>query len=290
MPKLATNGVDLEYESYGDVTDPAVILIAGLGEQMGGVEFPEEFAIGLSRYALRAVRFDNRDVGLSTHLDGDRAAAYTLLDMADDVAGLIRGTANGPAHVVGASMGGVIGRWVALRHPDLVASLTIVMSGAGAAFGSAAASSLSQPAPHALERMLAKTEPAPNAGAAIDGYVDTWRSYNGSAFPFDEQWVRWCAQHTYLRSYDPAGVRRQLRASIDADDLLEAQSMISCPTTIIHGEQDPIMGVDHAIEVRDRVRGAELEVIEGMGHEMPREVWPRLFRVIDAVRQRAGPS
>jgi pimeloyl-ACP methyl ester carboxylesterase len=279
MPRLSSNTIELEYEEYGAIDAPLVILICGLGEQMGGVEFPKEFCVALADRSLRVVRFDNRDVGLSSHLHGTARGTYNYCDMADDVAGLIGGLGGNHAHIVGASMGGFIGRWLALRHPSLVQSLAIIMSGCGASLGSSSAKQFSQMAPHAMQNMLSKTRVAASKSAAVESYVEAWRSYNGSRFDFDEEWVRACALSTYSRAYDPEGVGRQVAAS-KTPDLLEAQSEIRCDAVVIHGDEDPIFGADHARETASRISGAHLEVISGMGHEMPPEIWPRIIELV----------
>ncbi len=290
VPRLLSNGIELEYEGYGDSSAPLVILVAGLGEQMGAVEFPREFCISLSRHGFCVVRFDNRDVGLSTHLHDAAPGSYSLLDMADDVAGLIAGLGAERAHLVGASMGGLIIRWVALRHARLVESLTIIMSGCGARPNDPKADRFSKPAPEALRRMLAKQEPAPSAETAIETYVEAWRSYNGSGYPLDEPWIRACAREAYSRSYDPRGVARQFRAILTTSHLLSAQEAIRCRTLVIHGDEDPICGADHARETSERIPGALLEIITGMGHEMPREAWPRMFRAISELCRAASAA
>lgn len=279
MSRLSVNGIELEYEECGETTAPLAVLISGLGEQMGSVEFPREFAEGLARRDFRVVRFDNRDVGLSTHLHDAEPGSYSYLDMADDVAGLIAGLGAERAHLIGASMGGFIARWAALRNPSLVHSVTVIMSGCGARFGSPAAERYSRMAPHAFEGMMSKTRAAASSAEAIESYAEAWRKYNGSKFAFDEDWVRECGAYTYARSYDPKGVARQVGAS-DTPDLLEAQQEIACSTVVIHGDEDPIFGADHARETAARIPGAKLEIVPGMGHEMPRAAWPQIMQAI----------
>jgi pimeloyl-ACP methyl ester carboxylesterase len=284
MPRIKTNGIEIEYEEFGASQDPLIILIAGFGEQMGGVEFPSDFCQDLSSKGLRVVRFDNRDVGLSTHFTATVSesgiAPYTLVDMSDDVVGLVAPLGVDATHLVGASMGGYIARWMAIRHPALVRSLSLIMTPRGAKRGTEA----HEPAPQALERMLGKAQ-AGDRKAAVTAYVEAWRSYNGPRFPFDETWVRRCGEYTYDRAYDPSGVARQFAAIIDSPELLDAQAGITCPTVVIHGDADPLVGVDHAREIASRISGARLKLISGMGHEMPRQAWPELFAaILDIVR------
>ncbi|MAG31988.1 MAG: hypothetical protein CL908_13970 [Deltaproteobacteria bacterium] len=231
---------------------------------------------------FRVVRFDNRDVGLSTHLREAPPGSYSYLDMADDVAGLVTGLGAEQVHLIGASMGDFIARWSVLRHPSLVESVTVIMSGCGAQFGSTAAERYSKIAPHPFKGMMSKTRAASSRAEAIESYVDAWQKYNGSKFPFDEDWVRACGTSTYKRSYDPKGVGRQIGAS-ENPVLLEAQQKIACITAVIHGDEDPIFGADRARETAARIPGTKLEIIPGMGHEMPREAWPQIIQTIVGV-------
>jgi len=292
MPRVNANGIEIEYEEFGASHDPLIVLIAGFGEQMGSVEFPSDFCQDLSRNALRVVRFDNRDVGLSTHctvsVSESGVASYTVVDMSDDVVGLASALGVDATHLIGVSMGGFIARWVAIRHPARVRSLSLIATPCGAKRGTEAAQRLSAPAPQALERMLGKAR-AGDREAAVAAYVQAWRSYNGPRFPFDETWVRRCGEYSYDRSYDPSGVARQFEAMIQSPDLLDAQERITCPTVVIQGDADPLVGVDHAREIASRISGARLKLIAGMGHEMPRQAWPELFgAVLDSVRLGGG--
>ncbi len=296
MPRVKANGIEIEYEEFGARQEPLIILIAGLGEQMGSVEFPSDFCQDLSRKGLRVVRFDNRDVGLSTHFTASVSesgvAPYTVVDMSDDVVGLVAALGIDATHLVGASMGGYIARWMAIRHPARVRSLSLIMTGCGAKRGTEAAKRFSAPAPQALDRMMAKTRAA-DREAAVTAYVEAWRSYNGPRFPFDETWARRCGEYTYDRCYDPSGVARQFAATIHSPDLLDAQERITCPTVVIHGDADPLFGVDHAREIANRIPGARLKLLAGMGHEMPRQAWPEFFgAILDIVRlsDREAPS
>src|SRR5215510_2935653 len=296
MPQVKANGIEIEYEEFGASHDPLIVLIAGFGEQMGGVQFPSDFCQDLSRKGLRVVRFDNRDVGLSTHFTASVSASgvapYTVVDMSDDVAVLVAALGVDATHLVGVSMGGYIARWMAIRHPARVRSLSLITTPCGAKRGTEAAQRFSAPAPQALERMLGKTR-AGDREAAVAAYVEALRSYNGPRFSFDETWVRRCGEYSYDRSYDPSGVARQFAAMVQSPDLLDAQECITCPTVVIQGDADPLLGMDHAREIASRISGARLKLIAGMGHEMPRQAWPELFgAVLDVVRRsgRGDPS
>jgi pimeloyl-ACP methyl ester carboxylesterase len=145
----------------------------------------------------------------------------------------------------------------------------------------------------ASSRTYAGQDPAGDRKAAVTAYVEAWRSYQGPRFPFDETWIRRCAEYSYDRSYDPSGVARQFTAIIHSPDLLDAQEGITCPTVVIQGDADPLVGVDHAREIASRISGARLKLIAGLGHEMRRQAWPELFgAILDAVRLsgRGNPS
>ena len=294
-----TAGVTLEYEEFGDSAAPLVVLIMGLGEQIGGMEFPADFCTRLAARGFRVVRFDNRDVGLSSDFD-DRgtpdisgffaaqaqgriiAPAYTAADMADDVAGLLDHLAVDRAHIAGASLGRIIGRWFAARHPHRCASLTAIMTGHARTPGGPPLSAMDK---SAAARMLTKTDPL-DRDAAIDGYIAAWRSYNGSGFDFDEDHVRACAERSFDRAYHPVGVGRQVTAITPG--LLKAEQRISAPTIVFHGDEDPLFGLDHPRLIVQNISGAELEIVRGMGHEMPPAVWPRLANAIQRAAARAG--
>ena len=291
-------GLTLEYESFGDETPPPVVLIMGLGEQIGGVEFPAEFCEGLAARGFRVIRFDNRDVGLSTYFD-DRgtpdieahlaaiehsrpfSSPHSAADMADDVAGLLDHLEIERAHITGASLGGIIGRWFAARHPNRCASLTAIMTGHSRTLDGPALSPMN---PAARANMLTKAVVL-DRETAVAGYLAAWRSYNGSGFDFDEDLVRDCGERTFDHAYHPAGVARQVTAMIPG--LLRAERTISAPTLVFHGDQDPLLGVDHARLIADQIPSAELEVVTGMGHEMPPAIWDHLHAAIERTAARA---
>ena len=289
MSKIAANGIRIEYEAFGRESDPLVVLIAGFGEQMGGVEFSADFCRHMAGCGLRVVRFDNRDAGLTTHFREEDAADYTLLDMAKDTAELVEALGAYHAHIVGSSLGGFVARHMALRFPAIVKSLTLVKTGVGAKPGSEAADRFSSTWPDARERLIALTRPARSFDAAVDAYVEAWRAFAGPGFPFDEQRVRECAESVCLRAYDPAGLTRQRRAIVRSPALLEAQEEITCPTVVVHGEADPVYGVDHGAEIARRIPGARLQAIPGMGHDIAPELWPVLVETVLSVVMSADP-
>ncbi len=202
--------------------------------------------------------------------------------MADDVAALLRHLHVGMAHSVGASLGGMIGRWFAVRHPQRCLPLTAVMTGDFPVPGGPAVPPLGE---RAAANMRTKTDHL-ERDAAADACVSAWRSDSGSAVPFDEDLTRACGEHPDDRAYHPAGLGRQLTAI--APGLHHAEARIAAPTVVIHGDADPIFARPHAQTVAANIPDTELEVVPGMGHEMPPPLWPRLRAAIERAAARAG--
>jgi pimeloyl-ACP methyl ester carboxylesterase len=288
MPRAQTGGVELEYEVVGDPAARPLLLVQGLGAQLVSVE--DGFCAELAARGFLVIRFDNRDAGLSTRLDGaatpdlaaiwqgDRASlAYTLDDMADDAAGLLDAIGVAAAHLVGISLGGMIAQLVAIRHPERVLSLTSIMSTTGdrrvghpSAEG---AGVLFTPMPAERDRYLEQA--VANARLALAG----------SAFPFDPDAIRRGAARSYDRAYHPAGVARQLAAALAATDRTEALRSLRVPTLVVHGDVDKIVGVDGGEATAAAVPGARLLRIPGLGHELPPAAWAT---VADAIADNAG--
>jgi pimeloyl-ACP methyl ester carboxylesterase len=291
MPLIATNDVELEYESFGPARAPAVVLIMGLGAQM--ILWEEEFCEAIARRGYRVIRFDNRDVGLSTKLEDagmpnvataladvaqGRApsAAYTLHDMADDTAGLLGALGIDTAHVVGASMGGMIAQTLTIRHPKRVRTLTSIMSTTGHP-------GLPQAAPAAMRVLMT---PAPTQREAyIAHHVEVAKVIGSPGFPFDEPAARARGARSFERGVFPAGVARQLVAILASGSRKAALGSVCTPTLVIHGTADPLVPIAGGRDTAESVPGAEFLEIEGMGHDLPREVWPRL---VDAIAKHAA--
>ncbi|MGY2002387.1 alpha/beta fold hydrolase [Blastococcus sp. SYSU DS1024] len=281
--------LELAYETFGETADPPVLLVMGLATQMIG--WPDDFCRGLAERGLFVVRFDNRDIGLSTHLHdagapdvlailgGDRSSvAYALTDLAEDTAGLLDALGLESAHVVGASMGGMIAQLVAITHPERVRSLTSIMSTTGdPAVG----------APNEAAMGVLLAAPAGDREGAIQRVVDTYRVIGSPGFEFDEAAVRDRAGLSFDRAYDPAGVARQLAAILTTHDRTADLAGVAVPTLVIHGEQDSLVGVSGGRATAAAIPGAELLVVDGMGHDLPREVWPQLTDRITALIERA---
>jgi len=275
MPRANANGIELEYEIFGDSNAAPLLLIAGLGAQM--VSWDDDFCRLLASRDFRVIRFDNRDAGLSSWMQ----AAYTLDDMAADAVGLLETLGIPAAHVVGASMGGFIAQLVALNHPERVLTLTSIMSGPNGhdqvqptAEGTAV---LMAPAPESREERI---------------QLGVWAKQKllGPQDPFDEAYERARIERAVDRAYNPAGFMRQLAGIMAADGRLQRLRLLRIPTLVIHGDADILVPVENGRNVAAAVAGARLVEIEGMGHDVPRRVWDQVADEIAALaRQAATP-
>jgi pimeloyl-ACP methyl ester carboxylesterase len=287
VQRTTAGDVEIAYETFGSPDDTPLLLVMGLATQMVG--WPDEFCRALAERGHYVVRFDNRDIGLSTHLDaagapdvmslfaGAGTAPYSLADMADDTAALLDALDLESVHVVGASMGGMIAQSLAIRHPERVRSLVSIMSTTGDR-------SVGSPADVALGVLLAPA--ARDRDEALQRAVDTYRVIGSPGFEFDEAALRERAGLSFDRAYDPAGVARQLAAILTTDDRTPHLGEITVPTLVIHGEQDTLVDVSGGRATAAAIPGADLWVVDGMGHDLPRELWPEIVDRIAAVVQR----
>jgi pimeloyl-ACP methyl ester carboxylesterase len=283
------NGIEIAYQTFGERSDPALLLVMGLGAQL--IHWPEEFCELLAGRGFYVARFDNRDVGHSTKLEnapvpdlmalaagnaGD--AAYTLDDMADDAVGLLDHLEIEAAHVVGASMGGMIAQTLAIRHPQRVLSVCSIMSTTGDR-------TVGQARQEALAVLMT---PVPQTrDAYIEFHINAFKAIGSPGFQFDEEFLRWRAGATYDRSVYPAGFRRQLAAIIASGDRTSKLGQISAPALVIHGSDDPLITVSGGEATARAIPGAELVVIQGMGHDLPKGAWPQIVDAIAANAERA---
>lgn len=277
-----SNGIDIAYETFGDPSDVPVVLIMGLSTQM--VAWRTAFCESLADRGHFVVRFDNRDAGLSTHfgaagpgrpigtLLGFSAPSYRLVDMAKDVAGLIEALGLSSAHIVGVSMGGMIAQNLALLRPHLVRSLTSISSTTGAMF-------VGKPHPGVLRLMLT-TKPATDRDGAIENSLAMYEKISSVGFPPETHVMRELAGLSYDRCYDPAGGTRQFAAILAAPDRTTALQRVAVPTTVIHGNADPLVHVSGGRATAAAIRGSRLVVIDGMGHDLPAPAWPQLVTEI----------
>jgi pimeloyl-ACP methyl ester carboxylesterase len=264
--------IDMAYQRLGNPDAPAVLLIMGVAAQM--VAWPEAFCRELVDRGLQIVRFDNRDAGLSTHLAdapppnlpaalaGDLSSvSYTLSDMAADAVGLLDVLGFETAHVVGASMGGAIAQTIAIEHPQRLRSLVSMMSTTGNL-------SVGQPSPDVLREVFAGP-PAVTRGEVIERMVRAFRAVGSPGYPADENEVAAGAALAYDRSYDPIGAARQAVASVASGDRTAQLRHLAVPTLVIHGLADRMCDVSGGRATAAAIPGAELVLIEGMGHNLP---------------------
>lgn len=267
--------LEIAYETFGDPADPAILLVMGLGAQM--IAWPEELCGLLADAGHHVIRFDNRDAGLSTHLDLPaptlpdlllrREPPYTVSDMAHDALGLLDHLEVPRAHVVGASMGGFISQTIALARPDRVRSLSLVMTSTGSR-------RVGQASPRVLQRMATRT-PASTREAAIAEAVQTYRLI-GSPAHLDESLVRELAARSYDRCYDPAGTQRQLAAVVAQPNRTRDLRRIAVPTLVVHGLDDPLISASGGLAIARAIPGATFIGHSGMGHDLPRSLWRTL--------------
>lgn len=293
MPNVKANGIQIEYDTFGDSSASPLLLVMGLGAQM--TRWEEEFCNKIADKGHYVIRYDNRDVGLSTKFDeasvtdvlGTMAAifrkekvevTYTLDDMADDGIGLMDVLGIEKAHICGASMGGFIVQTMGVRHPSRISSITSIMSGTGNP-------NLPQAKPKAMNFLL---QPAPTERDKYIDYMVKGRRIIGSpGFAFDEERIRENTALDFDRSFYPEGAARQLIAILIRGNRKEALASIKVPTLIIHGADDPLVPVEHGKDTAEAIPGSELMIIDGMGHDIPREVWPQL---IDAIASNAAKA
>jgi pimeloyl-ACP methyl ester carboxylesterase len=285
-----SNGIELAYQEIGDPNGEAILLIMGLATQM--IAWQEPFCELLAERGFRVIRFDNRDIGHSTKIESAglpkrtdmllgrrRTAPYLLRDMADDTTGLMDHLGIEAAHLVGASMGGMIGQTVAIRRPERVRSLVSIMSSTGNRW-------LGVPTWKAFGTLM--TRPAKGRDAAVDQAVKTFRTIGSPGYPMDEDRFRALAGVSYDRSHDRAGISRQLHAISASGDRTRALHMLRIPTAVIHGASDPLIRPIAGRATARAIPGATLRLIEGMGHDFPPELWPTFAEEITTNATRTG--
>ena len=274
--------VDLAYETFGSRDAPALVLVMGLATQM--IAWHEDFCGQLADRGFLVVRFDNRDVGLSTHLDDAGLpdlsplfsgqsmtdAPYTLADMADDIARLFDALDMDRVHLVGASMGGMIAQEVALRHPQRLLSLTSVFSTTAPHVGAAT--------PEAAAVLF--SPPPTSEREAGERAVAVYQVIGSPGYPLDEDGLSARGCEAFRRANDPAGVARQLAAIHASGDRTEALAGVAIPTLVLHGENDPLIQPAGGHATAAAIPGARLVTYPGMGHDLPQALWPALVEEI----------
>ena len=277
MAKATANGLELEYEIIGDEDGVPLLAIMGLGFQL--VHWDVELCEAFADRGFRVIRYDNRDAGLSTKLEP--GAPYTVADMADDAAGLLDFLGVDAAHVVGASMGGMIAQELAIRHRQRVLTLTSIMSTTGAEGKGA-------PTQEAMEALIT---PAPTEREAhLEHAVQMARVIIGDSpeFPFDEERARVRAARAYDRSFYPQGMANHLMAVLSSPDRTAKLRELDIPALVIHGSNDPLVQPDGGEATAAAIPNAEHLVIEGMGHALPPMAWPQVVQAVTALAARTA--
>ena len=281
--QIGANGIGLEVEDHGSASGTPLVLIMGLGMQL--IAWPIDFVRLLVGRGFRVIRFDNRDIGLSQGFDrlglpnvavesiryslGLRVnAPYTLADMADDTTALLDALGIEQAHVCGASMGGMIAQHMAVRHPDRVKSLTLMMTTSGSR-------KLPGPAWRVRGALLSTPKDAKSANSVIDHYVKLYGLIGSPGHRPTESDLRERLSESVRRSYRPNGTARQIVAIAADGDRSPMLARIRVPTQIIHGQADALVPVASARDLAGKIAGSQLDIIEGMGHDLPRPLWPR---------------
>jgi len=295
MPSVFANGIEIFYERFGAPGNPTLLLVSGLGAQSIG--YDDELCEAIASLGLDVIRYDNRDVGLSTHFsDADAGdintkllqammgeaveAPYTLSDMADDGMGLLTQLGIGSAHLVGASMGGMIVQTMAIEHPERVLTLTSVMSTTGEPeYGT--------PEPDCLAGLVSIMQPAETheervaTGVALQKII-------GTEAEFDLERVQAKVEHAISRNYDPDGTGRQLLAVLASGSRAEHLPGVGVPTMVLHGDADRLVTISGGHRTAELIPTAEFRQMDGMGHDLPPSYWDRAIGAVDDVIGRAG--
>lgn len=292
MPRATRDAIEFEYDVFGAETGKPLLLIMGLGAQM--VLWDEGFCEKLAAEGHRVIRFDNRDIGLSTWLDdlgipdmAELVAAgargepmqvpYSLDDMADDAVAVIDALGIDAAHICGASMGGMIAQALAIRHPARVRSLTSIMSTTG---------NPDLP-PASPEAMAVLTEPMPDDRAAVvERSIKSDAIIGSPGYPGEPDVLRERAGMLFDRSFHPVGSARQMAAIMAHGDRRPALQELDVPALVIHGQADALVPVEGGIDTHEAIAGSELMLIDGMGHNLPPQLWDSIVARISALTAR----
>jgi len=290
LPTTTSEGLTFTYETHGNSNDPAILLIMGLGMQL--TSWPEIFCQGLVDQGFYVIRFDNRDSGLSSKLDHlgkpnliwahfrsmlrlPISAGYTLADMAKDAIAVLDAVGLEKAHIVGASMGGMIAQVVAAQYPERTLSLTSIMSTTGRR-------GLPGPTPAARRALLSRPSQPDNLDNVVQHFSNVYRSIGSPAYPTPEDVLRKRVAANIKRNVCPAGVLRQLAAIGASGDRVNLLKALRTPTLVIHGVADPLVPIEGGRDTAHLVPGATLREIEGMGHDFPAALNSTLMQMIGA--------
>ena len=293
--QISANGIALEVEDHGPANGEPLVLVMGLGMQL--VAWHPDFVAMLVARGFRVIRFDNRDIGLSQRFDhlgvpnlaldslkfavGMKVSApYTVATMADDTAGLLDALGIPAAHICGASMGGMIAQQLAVRHPTRVKSLTLIMTSSGAR-------KLPGPSLKVRSALISRPKDATNVQSVIEHYVKLYKLIGSPGYPADDAYLQERLGQSVRRSYRPQGTARQMVAIAADGNRSPLLAQIRKPTQIIHGKDDPLVPVEAGHDLAAKISGAEIDVISGMGHDLPTPLWPRFVAGIASAAGRA---
>ncbi|MFN3212691.1 MAG: alpha/beta fold hydrolase [Henriciella sp.] len=288
MPTITANGINIAYETFGADTDPTVLMIMGLGGQL--TMWSDELVEDLVKGGYRVILFDNRDIGLSHHHTGEKSPGilrqillrrigiklktpYALADMAQDTLGLMDTLKLDQVHLVGISMGGMIGQHVASMAPTRVKSLTAIMTTTGNP-------KLPRPSGEVMKAMVRSGPQPTTRDAIIDQSVATFGVIGTPGEDQNTNGMRDRITRSYDRGYNPAGVARQMSAIVASGDFRKHTRNIQAPTLVIHGNADPLVPIEGGYDIAKLVRGARMEVIDGMGHDVPPRFLPQITKLM----------
>lgn len=293
--QVSSNGISLEVEDHGSPSGEPLVLIMGLGMQL--VAWHDDFVKQLVARGFRVIRFDNRDIGLSQALDHlgtpnlavdslrlafglPVRSAYQLADMAADTAGLLDVFGIESAHVCGASMGGMIAQQLAVRHPKRVKSLTLMMTSSGSR-------RLPGPSLKVRRALISRPERPSDLNSVVAHYVRLYKLIGSPGYPASDDYLNSRLGLSVRRSYRPQGTARQMVAIAADGDRTPLLARIEAPTQVIHGEHDPLVPVAAGHDLASKIAGAKIDVIQGMGHDLPAALWPRFVQGISSAAGRA---
>ena len=265
MPTTTNGEVSIYYETFGDETNPTLLLVNGLGSQC--INFKVELCRMFADEGFRVVRFDNRDVGLSSHLKG--GPKYTVNDMAADGFAVLDAVGADAAHIAGWSMGGMIVQAMAIEQPTRVLSMTSVMSAPGPILG--------ERDPDVMAAFTAP--PATNRDEAAERQISGLRAWGSPAY-FDVERITSDAHTAYDRCWDPEGRARQAMAVASSPSRVEALRSLRVPCLVVHGDADRLVPLEAGRATAEAIPGARLEIVPGMGHDYPPQLWPRMVELI----------
>ena len=293
--QISANGISLEVEDHGSPGGEPLLLVMGLGMQL--VAWHDDFVASLVARGFRVIRFDNRDIGLSQRFDhlgvpnlaldsfrfalGLRVGSpYSVADMAADTVGVLDALGIASAHVCGASMGGMISQQLAVRHPTRVKSLTLMMTSSGAR-------KLPGPSLKVRAAMISRPENPKDVNSIVAHYVSLYKLIGSPGYPAADDYLQTRLNMSVRRSYRPQGTARQLVAIAADGDRSPLLGRIKVPTQIIHGQRDPLVPVAAGHDLAAKIPGAQLDVVDGMGHDLPVPLWPRFAAGIAEAAGRA---